>query len=314
MKRRSLRVLVTVLLLAIIAYKVDWGELGKTVAQVSAMSVAVALLIYVAAQLISSVRWAVLAGQLGVAQPLGQYIRLYWIGMFCNLFLPTSVGGDVVRAYRLGTISGRPRDAACSVLADRLSGLAMLLVMASFALALVPTGIPEWLRWTIWPTTLLAAFGALACPRLPAGLLRLPGMRWVTESVTILMTRTGAFLWTTALSLAVQGLNVVLVWRLGESLGLAVPAGFYWILVPTVSLLTMLPVSLNGMGVREGATVLLLTPYGVSAGQGLTLAVLWFIVVSAVSLSGAGFYLAGPTETRSAPASVDYSDLGASQC
>jgi uncharacterized membrane protein YbhN (UPF0104 family) len=199
------------------------------------------------------------------------------------------------------------------VLADRLSGLAILLLIASVALVFTSNGIPEWLRWTIWLTTILAGAAALACPRLPPGLMRVPGMRWVTESVSVMLRHNGTFFWTIALSLVIQGLNVILVWQLGVSLGLPVPAAFYWVLVPTVSLLTMLPLSLNGMGVREGATVLLLAPFGVSTGQGLALSVLWFAVISAISLTGAGFYLAGPPADRRS-VSVEYGEvMGATQ-
>ena len=56
----------------------------------------------------------------------------------------------------------------------------------------------------------------------------------------------GLFLGSTALSLGVQSANVVLVWLIGVAIGAEVPAGYYWILVPMVSLLTMLPVSING--------------------------------------------------------------------
>jgi hypothetical protein len=299
MKRKWLRALVTVALLTFLACKADWPELGRIMTQVSAVSVAWALLIYAAAQVVSTIRWAALASRLGVSMPMTQYLRLYCIGMFCNLFLPTSVGGDVVRALRLGALSGRHGEAAASVLADRLSGLGILLLLASLALVMVPAGIPEWLRWTIWSTTVLAAAGALACYRLPASVARFPGVRWIFESINVLFDHTGVGLLTILLSLVVQGLNVVLVWVLGVSLGLPVPAAFYWVLVPTVSLVTMLPVSLNGMGVREGCTVVLLLPFGVTTSQGITLAVLWFIVMSAISLTGAAFYLAGDPVTLS---------------
>jgi len=300
MKGKWIRVLVTLALLTVLAVRADWRDMGRTVGQVSPVSVLWALLIYGAAQLISSLRWAAFATHLGVSQPLAQYGRLYCIGMFCNLFLPTSVGGDVVRALRLGSVSGRPGEAAKSVLADRLSGLAILLLFATFALAFVPEGIPSGVRWTIWVTTLVSACAALGCRHLPPGFARLPGVRFIVESVVLLLDHPGTFVLTTLLSIGVQGLNVMLVWVLGRSLGLPIPPLFYWILVPTVSLLTMLPLSLNGMGVREGATVLLLAPFGVSTGQAITLSVIWFMVMSAISVTGAIFYLAESPSGRQA--------------
>ena len=96
-----------------------------------------------------------------------------------------------------------------------------------------------------------------------------------------------------ALSVLVQGAGVVTVWLIGRALGLPVPLLYYGILVPLVALLTMLPVSLNGMGVREGGMVLFLTPLGISSATALSLAFLWFSVFVAGSLFGAGIYLFG---------------------
>jgi uncharacterized membrane protein YbhN (UPF0104 family) len=102
---------------------------------------------------------------------------------------------------------------------------------------------------------------------------------------------------TSLLSVVVQVANIVLVWILGLALGLTVPLSYYFVLVPLVSLLTLLPVSLNGMGVREGGTILLLQPLGVPEAQAVTLSILWFGVYTLISLAG-GLLLLGrpPTE------------------
>src|SRR5262249_32503790 len=104
------------------------------------------------------------------------------------------------------------------------------------------------------------------------------------------------------LSVFVQAANVVLVWLLGLAIGLSVPAGYYWIMVPMVTLLTMIPVSLNGMGVREGGTALFLAPLGVSEGTAISLAFLWFAVFTVTSLFGGGLYLFGSFPRLSVPA------------
>src|SRR5262249_5560543 len=82
---------------------------------------------------------------------------------------------------------------------------------------------------------------------------------------------------------------------------------YYWVLVPMVSLLTLLPVSVNGMGVREGATALFLAPLGVGEGTALSLAFLWFAASAAASLGGGVVYLFGrfPRPADRAGASVE---------
>jgi uncharacterized membrane protein YbhN (UPF0104 family) len=95
------------------------------------------------------------------------------------------------------------------------------------------------------------------------------------------------------LSLLVQTVAVLLVWCLGVGLGLDVPITYYCVVVPMVSLLMLLPISVNGMGVREGGMVLFLLPLGVEESAALTLAFLWFTAGVAVSLMGGLVYLFG---------------------
>jgi hypothetical protein len=86
---------------------------------------------------------------------------------------------------------------------------------------------------------------------------------------------------------------VLQVALIGAALNLDVPWAVYGVAAPMVSLLTLLPVSLNGMGVREAGMVVFLAPAGVSAGAAVTVAFLWFCVQTAAGLLGAGVYLAG---------------------
>ncbi len=113
----------------------------------------------------------------------------------------------------------------------------------------------------------------------------------------------------TLLSVFVQLANVVAVWLLGVALNLPVPASYYGVVVPMVSLLTLLPVSLNGMGVREGGVIVFLAPLGVDQATALTLSFLWFAVNSAVSLLGGVVYLWGAfPRPGAAPASSEAED------
>jgi len=108
----------------------------------------------------------------------------------------------------------------------------------------------------------------------------------------------------------VQLIGVVSLWFLGMALGLQIPAAYYCILGPMVSLLTLLPISVNGMGVRELGTVVFLAPLGVDEDTAKTLAFLWFAVNVAVSLLGGLVYLFGAypkaqTSSNSANEGID---------
>jgi uncharacterized membrane protein YbhN (UPF0104 family) len=297
-----LRVLLSAALLGWVGWRTDWGQVGRTFAHLRLGLWLAAVGLYTATQVVSSLRWQLFARQLGVARPVRQLVAFYFIGMYFNLILPTSVGGDVVRAWYLDGGSGRRLASFLSVFADRLSGLVVLLGLACVAVTVCPIALPGWVGWSVWGTAAgaalsLAAFAVFDFRSSPAA--RIPAAARVLGKVESLkansasLLRPGLLLQTTALSLVVQAANVVLVWMVGQAIDVPVPASYYWVAVPMVTLLTLLPVSLNGMGVREGGTVLFLAPLGVPEGAALSLAFLWFAVFTAAGLLGGAVYLFG---------------------
>ncbi len=267
-----------------------WGPILAVMSQVRLEFCLLALALYCATQIVSSCRWRLLARSLGFQEPLRRFVALFYVGMFFNLFLPTSVGGDVVKAWQLGGRPGRRWLAALTVLSDRLSGLMALLVIACTATFVEGGAVPEWADYLVWGMTGAGALGFLALPvlgrwsaklrSLAAGMSLYRGhrARWA-----------GAFL----LGLVVQSASIGQVWLLGQALGLTAPLLTYAVAVPLVSLFTMLPISFNGMGVREGGLVLLLTTAGVTQAAALSLGLLWFLMLAAASCIGGGVYVLG---------------------
>src|SRR5262245_26647240 len=121
-----------------------WRQFGEAFSALDLRLWALALVAFVLAQLISSLRWQMLAAPLGFAAPYRRYASLYFVGMFFNLVLPTSVGGDVVRAWYLG-VDGKRVAAFCTVLAERASGLIVLMILACVASVFLPTSPPRWM-------------------------------------------------------------------------------------------------------------------------------------------------------------------------
>jgi uncharacterized membrane protein YbhN (UPF0104 family) len=288
-----LRLLVSGTLLAWLAWRTDWAQFAGSFGQLRLELWLAALGLYLATQAASSLRWQLLARPLGFEQPLWRYAAFYFIGMYFNLFLPTSVGGDVVRAWYLDAGSGRRLNAFLSVLVDRLTGLLMLLALACVAVGLSPVPLQAWIIASVWGTAACAGMGLVALPRLRRWTDRFDRLRRLAEGVHLCFDRPRLLLATTGLALVVQAANVVLVWLVGLAVAAPVPAAYYWVMVPMVSLLTVLPVSLNGMGVREGGVLLFLAPLGVAEGTALTLSFLWFSVFTAASLLGGFVYLVG---------------------
>jgi uncharacterized protein (TIRG00374 family) len=300
---KKLRLAASVVLLAVLAWRTEWSQVRAAFATLRLDLWLLAAGIYAATQAVSVLRWQLLARPLGFREPFGRYLSYYYIGMFFNLVLPTSVGGDVVRAWYLDAKSGRRTEAFVSVIADRVSGVIVLLLIALIALNLRNVDLPAWMSLTVTAMTggallTLAVLFFLSkrvdTPYTGRSSLRfqlVKLIRAISDLPAVIMPDRHTFLLTTFLSVVVQLANVLIVWLVGVALHVSVPGSYYFILVPTVTLLTLLPISLNGMGVREGATALLLAPLGVDPGTAMTLAFLWFAAFMLPSLGGVFFYL-----------------------
>jgi uncharacterized protein (TIRG00374 family) len=298
-----------VALLGVLAWRTDWDQVRNAFASLRLDLWLLAVAIYAATQAVSSLRWRMLARPLGFRASFARFLSIYYIGMFFNLVLPTSVGGDVVRAWYLDNKSGRRADAFISVIADRVSGVVVLLLIALIALAFQPAEVPAWITWTVAGMTggalllmasvFLISRGKISELRFQISDCKSRGgwrarFRKLQSAIynlqfAIFPSRS-VFVLSTLLSIVVQLANVLIVWLIGQALVLPIPGGYYLILVPTVTLLTLLPISLNGMGVREGGMAVLLAPLGVETGPAMTLAFLWFLAFMVPSLGGVFFY------------------------
>jgi uncharacterized protein (TIRG00374 family) len=310
--KKYARLFISVAILAILVWRQrdKWDEIRTAFVQLNLSLWLLAVGMYVAIQLVSSVRWRMLGRVQGYDAPMGMYIAYYYIGMFFNLVLPTGIGGDVVRVWYLanregtGPREGRRMAALVSVLAERVNGILVLILLACVAVIFSPTALPPWISGTV------AAIGALAV----AGLISLPILNWLFHKyprvghhrwlspVRRLLSGSlayrghpGVLFVVTALSVFVQVGNVVVWWLVGEALHLEVSPWYYGVLVPLVSLVATFVPTISGLGAREAATVVLLAPapFNVPEANAMTLSLLAFLATVVSSLGGLFFYLFG---------------------
>jgi uncharacterized membrane protein YbhN (UPF0104 family) len=300
--RKYWRLLGSATLAGLLAWRLDWRQVASAFAQLDVRYWLLALGLFLLTQGISAVRWQILGRTLGLGGRWRDYLAHYFVGMFFNLVLPTSVGGDVVRAWYLGRQQGvtpsmgRRTAAFLSVLADRVNGFAVLIGVACVAAMSCPLPLPNWIAWTVagMGTACLLGFALLPIlPRLRAWLPSHPRLTPMLDGAVLCLRDRRGMLWVSLLSLMVQLANIILAWLIGVGLGLEIPPLYYGVLIPLVSLLTLLPISLNGMGLREGGTVVLLEPLHVGEASAVTLSLLIFAVYTMASLLGGLVYLFG---------------------
>ncbi|RLB06701.1 MAG: hypothetical protein DRG50_04945 [Deltaproteobacteria bacterium] len=253
--------------------------------------------LYLVGQVLSTYKWGLLVNVLGFQRGFKKLLAYYFIGMFFNLFLLGSIGGDVGRVYLLAGRSESRARAGYSILAERFTGGLALATIATVALisSLGKEVIPFWLR--IGMIGGCAAVWAIVFT-LPLFVKLLP---WLTKWAQRINLGDFTIYWSyprrmslvLAISFIFQVLNVLVFASIGTSLDLGVPLGYYFVIVPIVDLISILPISINGMGVREGSYVYFLHLMGVETSRGLAFGLLGLLVVVASSLLGGMVYVLG---------------------
>ncbi|HET8759821.1 MAG TPA: lysylphosphatidylglycerol synthase transmembrane domain-containing protein [Nitrospiria bacterium] len=292
----ALKLAVTVGLLAYLFSRIEVSSVARLMAGAAWGWVVAAFFLYVVLQGLCAWRWLLLARVLNLDGTWKRFVRYYYVGMFFNLFLPTGVGGDVYRCYYVARSAADWRRAIISVLADRGVGFATMCAIAAVAtLAFGRVELPSEMGWAL-------GVGVLALVALLAGGLaarsRFASV-WASMPLVVeFFRRPGTLAVVTALSFLLQSLVVVVTVFNAKALGLDVPLVFYFILIPLIAVATLLPVSLNGLGVREVAFVFFLGQVGVPKDQALSLALLWLVVLTAASAIGGLVWLATPVPRK----------------
>jgi uncharacterized protein (TIRG00374 family) len=255
---------------------------------------------YWAGQVLSAAKWQLLLRSRGTRISLRECCRLYLTGMFWNLWVPTNIGGDAVRAYAVAPHCGGLSLAASSVLIERLTGLLALLVIGAIGLAIDSAhdgGTPGLNLIVMTAGVLLLGTAALMAVRVTAFRLkaRFPqhslvekwaGLHRALDSYADPDHRPALAI-ALILSLVFQASQVLLNIGLAAAVGLDLPFVTFWWLVPLLALASLLPIGIGGLGVREAAAVTLLGGFGVSGGTVVAWSLLWQATVWLASLPGA---------------------------
>jgi uncharacterized protein (TIRG00374 family) len=268
--------------------------------------------LYSLCYLISTLRWQRLLIAEGIRLPLWRLTLVYFEGAFFNLFLPTLIGGDVVRGYAIYKIT-RGHDASlASILVDRLSGFAALIAIALVALLLAYSKIRD-PQVAAMILGVAASFGLVMAMLLhdslkerASGMLRVVGLARfqakVQGMVDALRRYRGhhrALGQALLLSGLLQGLIIVIYYFIGAGLSPGVSIAYFFLYVPLITVVAMLPVSVAGLGVREGGAVYFFAKAGLDSATALTMSLAWFSLTLIVSgFGGLAFLVNAHTAKR----------------
>ena len=278
--------------------KIDMGSTWATLRAIAPAAIVGALLLLCFQLLLAALRLRALLIALGARYGTAAAVEVLLIGAFFSQTMISFVGGDAMRIWRIVRSRVSLAIAAKSVLFDRVAGFAglfvLLLAATPFLIRIIPT--PEMLagQAIIVLSALVAVGGVFVLRRmpemLPKGRLVSLAQDLVDSGLAIWRSRRGALL-VIGLSIAIQLVNVVVLYVIGEGLGINFRFVDGLLLFPTVLFLSMLPISVAGWGVREGAMVTALGLVGVPGHQSLALSVCFGLCLVAVSLPGAAVWL-----------------------
>jgi hypothetical protein len=296
------RILVSAGLLTWIISQAGLQPLREAASHADLRPYAFAILLTWNGVLLRAWRWRILLDAVGARVSFRRALYLYFVGAFFNAFLPTGFGGDVVRVLEIGE-GATSSQAAGTAVVDRLTGF---LVLFFLALVMLPFGANLFPPATVTFIALLAVgvvVGSLMLfegrllrritARFPRA-LSLAGDAWIGRTYGVI-TACGARAIVKALGASAL-FNIQMVFAgllIAQALGLSLSIWTLFLVIPVITTALLVPISISGLGVREGLFVTLLGQVGVTAPQAVVFSLAWYSLDFSSGLLGGLIYLLG---------------------
>ena len=216
-------------------------------------------------------------------------VGLYFIGMFFNLFLSTSIGGDITRGLYLNP-AGKTRSSFLSVFVERATGLLSLIMLSSgVMLSSYGAPLPKLLRYGFPAATFLALIFICILPYV-LNRTRTKMRQLVQEDLIIFWKEPRIAVTALLFSVIFHTILVAIHVCIARSLSIRVPIPYHFVTMCLGSLAGLLP-SFNGIGVRDGAYLYLLSLIGIPKAHALLFSFLWFVTMAVSSFIGCIVYI-----------------------
>lgn len=280
-----------------------YGQIAAVLKQTHIYTFGIAFLLFTSAVVIASFRLKLIIEAQGISVTFLEAVSLTFIGYFFNNFLPTAIGGDMAKAYYLSRKTHEKMGAVASIFVDRLIGLITMIFMAFVALLLVDSKIMDpTVRYLIYAITLASAAGLFFmanknfAKRFAALLFLVRPIEDKLRKAYNTVNKYRHHKMLMAQSLLISIISQILFFfslaMLAVSIGSYIPVKDIFLRMPIVSMLSLLP-SINGLGLREGATVVFFGPM-IGKENAFTVSILWLAVLFIVSIIGGIIYGLSP--------------------
>jgi glycosyltransferase 2 family protein len=298
-----LKIVLSGTLLYYLIQKAHLAVIYQTICAADIRYYLLAIGVYITAQPVRTLRWWLLLKEKKISVARIRLLILCFIGTFFSGFLPTIVGGDVVRGYYVFKESNAHDVAFASILVERLCGLIIVVITGCAAgLYFLITQGPS-------PLITICLAGCSAGLVLAGGIFYQPFFRVLSRPLFLVRRwniagkiaeiyhatlsykgHTKALAWCAVLSLLYELVIIFIHYLMAHALGWSIPGTLFFLAVPVITVVSMFPLSIGGLGVREGAMVVFFSNYGVSAADAISLSLLSYSVTLIAGAMGGMLY------------------------
>jgi glycosyltransferase 2 family protein len=292
--RTVVKVVVSVALLVALSTIVDFGKLYSTLASVSIGHLSLLLLGYALSQVVSAVKWYVVLRNADVGVTYALCLKGYFVGMLVNIAGIGTLGGDMARALLVSPSEKETPTAIASVVADRAHGLAVLSGIGAIALCIFGMQqLPYRVVYLLSGIGFSVVLGWFVGPRLVQHFLPKNSKlrRTVEVSLKVFTRKPSVLVSITILSLLFHLLQIGLHRIMGDALGVSLPWEYLLVAVPFTNIVSTLPISWQGLGVRENAYRFFFTPLVLSNEQAIAFGAMWFFTITVLGCVGGSIAL-----------------------
>ncbi|GJL50356.1 lysylphosphatidylglycerol synthase transmembrane domain-containing protein [Candidatus Nitrospira salsa] len=296
-----LRFVISAALLATLLVYVDLADAWRIIRKAQVEPIAELLVVFLVLRFFSAYRWYVLLHGKNATITFIKVVRLTFTSLFIGTFMPGGI--DLVRVYLLSKATSDLALAFSSMLVERVLALLALFSLVLFGLLASPAGLPTVVSYSAWVGLALLGLG---CLTLMHHKLRdvinhvFIGQAFtpIRNRFTKLYTHLDAYanqpwlmVWSIVLAMAIQLLRVGCTVIGASALEIELPLMTFVVIVPIIFLVSLIPISIGGLGVREAAFISLLGLVGVQAEAAFSLSVIMYVVNLVTTLPGAFFYI-----------------------
>lgn len=292
--REAIKVAVSGVMIALLAYWVDWSSVTQALVRADITELMVALACIAITVLLAAWRWSCCARASGIDMPMTFYVKATYSALFVGQFLPAGLGVDAARLAYFMHRRARLAHALQSLALDRVIGVVSVIFVLAVGLPIIWDRLPHALRLfglaliaaTIGGILVIVALGWIPWLRGYVGTgkrRKLIDLALAVRASVVSMRSVEAFL----ISCAIYCLMILGVYWIARSIGVEVAYLELLAIVAIAMFVSLLPVSVNGWGVREGAMVAGLAVLGVGKGPALAISLLFGFANALVTIPGA---------------------------